>query len=100
VLIFSVYNGFTISLASAPKVVHWLIYISPTNAAISQLAVAARDAAKPGSCSNCEDAWQAVIDGFDLMDNLAVSLIVLVVWFCVFRVLQVIFQRFLNNIQK
>mmetsp|Transcript_21043 Transcript_21043/g.48722 ORF Transcript_21043/g.48722 Transcript_21043/m.48722 type:complete len:668 (+) Transcript_21043:123-2126(+) len=102
VLVFAVYNGFTISLASSPTVVHWLIYISPTNAAISALAWAARDAAPAGSnaAGNGQEDWDAVLDAFELMDLWYVSLIVLVSWFILFRILQVIFQRFLNDIQK
>lgn len=95
-LLFVMYNGFTITKAGCPDFMQWAISLSPAAYAIEALAIEMLDLT-----SGAERAdWAAVVGLYKFEDNRSMALVVLASLCVVFRIGQAVCLQKMNKIQR
>jgi len=91
-IMFMMYNGFLVTKATVPDFMVWALYCSPFYYTIANLA---RDLYDDPECPGC----MAVINtyGFDDAPDKTVGIIILVILFFLFRILQIFALIYMNN---
>merc|ERR1711972_407586 len=96
VLIFTIFNGFTVTSTTAPEFVSWIIKLSPCAHAIEAVASAAENAAE-GS-AKIEWAMTNDVYGYDI--DKVTSVLTFVLYTVAFRIGQAVCMKKLHKIQR
>eukprot|EP00927_Polykrikos_kofoidii_P038726 TRINITY_DN33149_c0_g1_i1.p1 TRINITY_DN33149_c0_g1~~TRINITY_DN33149_c0_g1_i1.p1 ORF type:complete len:727 (-),score=120.39 TRINITY_DN33149_c0_g1_i1:129-2309(-) len=93
-LLFLLYNGFTVTKTSAPAFMQWAIRVSPMAQAMEALSVAFADVGGGG------DAWEQTLAMSGYERNTGPAIVVFASCYIVFRTVQLICLRTRNNIRR
>jgi len=93
IMIFLIYNGFTVSRNSVPPFMAWALDISPVARAMEEVVFAIQEVTDNAAIKIAETM-------FGFQSNQPAALGVILGWLVVFRIVQVICLRMLNKIQR
>jgi ATP-binding cassette subfamily G (WHITE) protein 2 len=93
-MLFMLYNGFTVSRNTVPHFMKWALTVSPVACSIEAVAI---EASK--TMDNTEE-WDQLINIFGYQDHLAGNLETVAVMAVAFRVLQLVLFRTMNDIRR
>lgn len=95
-LLFVIYNGFTITKAGCPSFMQWAIRISPAAYAIEAIAITSEENIE----GEMHHQWARVNQLYEFEDNRVLAFAVLGGLIVIFRIAQVICLQKLNKIQR
>merc|ERR1711907_827045 len=95
-LLFVVYNGFTVTKATAPSFMHWVIWISPPAHAMEAISTSMESLTDGLE----QQQWHAVNQMYQYEQNTGISAAVYASLIVVFRIGQVVCLKRLNNLEK
>merc|ERR1712048_584935 len=95
-LLFVIYNGFSITKAACPAFMQWAIRISPAAYAIEAMAITSEEL----STGALKEQWSHVNELYDFEDNRGVAVAVFIGLVIICRVGQFICPQKLNKIQR
>lgn len=99
-MIFLLYNGFTVARNTVPSYLAWVIAISPVAYALEGLTLAAANVCSERRCGGEEGLYDAIIEHFDYKDQSILGISIMVGCILVFRAIHVFCLKLLNNIQR
>lgn len=98
-LLFLLYNGFTVSRHTCPDFLMWALEISPVAYAMEAMTVAASVICKGQPCGK-DQLYPALVQHFGYEDETPLGLTVVFTGIFIFRAVHIVCLKFLNNIQR
>ncbi|CAJ1372377.1 unnamed protein product [Effrenium voratum] len=100
-LLFMLYNGFTVTIQTCPKWLAWAIDISPVAYAMEAMTVAAAEYCVPdGPPCGQDGLYSAIVPHFGYKNRPKQALSVMCACMIIFRAVHVLALKFLNNIKR
>ena len=99
-ILFLLFNGFFVTKNTVVSWMLWAIYCSPLFYFIQQVSVTLFDDGTSKDDPNYLSSGQYVIDYYDFEDMAEVAAVVLICETVLFRVLQVVFLKTMNNLDR
>jgi hypothetical protein len=98
-LLFLLYNGFTVTRNTCPEGLMWALEISPVAHAMEAMTVAASVICKGQACGK-DQLYPALVQHFGYEDETPFGLAVVFTGIFIFRAVHIACLKFLNNIQR
>lgn len=98
-LLFLLYNGFTVSRHTCPDWLMWALEISPVAYAMEAMTMAASEICRGQPCGK-DSLYPALVQHFEYQDETPLGLAVVFTGIFIFRAVHIACLKFLNNIQR
>jgi len=98
-LIFLLYNGYTVTVCNCPAWLQWVIHLSPVAYAMEAITVAAARICSNEPCGK-DQLYPSIVQHFGYKEQIGVGIAVACTCLVIFRAIHMICLKCLNNIQR